>query len=517
MVSLALNRQKEFYGTVQNEIGMVGGKVRDTLDSQNQTVRRGLENLFNDSTALTYEMIDFDNESLSVLSNMAIFNVETLKEANRESQEISARNNEHLDNFLNRMQEDYQRDIDSVLAETIVKSDTLQGPRLMEFMVQRFEELKKTSEKRKTALREDVRREFSLQDRVVSEEMRIVTEKVDDYINKERNNSRIMQKQRMDEVVGKLLTDELNIQNEIKKSIEEVNRSMDRIQTELPLQVKENGEDTNRIIKEQIHEAEAVAAGAKDKVGRMVDENNEEALRRMTGAVDESRALIGKSLRDASEKTLLFSIVITAVCVLFSIMLGAVLIRRITGPISEVLRFAGKISQRQSTEKLPEGPDEIGKMGAALNKMAHDLEQLEDATVNSFNQTLDQVIDCVFMFDPETLVYQYVNKGAVEQTGYSRDELLRLTPLEIKSEFSVESFRDMISPLQNGRKESLVFTTSHTSKDGRHIPVEILLKMYVPPIGSGRFVEIVRDLTEIEAAEKDKEHLPVPIAACPEA
>jgi len=507
IVSLALNRQKEFYGTVQDEIGKVGGRVQDTLSSQNQTVRRGLENLFNDSTALTYQMIDFDNESLSVLSNMALFNLDTLKEASDESQEIFARNNAQLDEFLNNMQEDYQHDIDGLLAEAIVKSDTLQGPQLMEYLVQRFDDLKNSSEKRKKILRENIGREFGLQAKVISEEMKIVADKVDVAINEERNNNMIMQKQRMDEVVGKLLSDELNIQNEIKKSAEEVNKSMDQIQTALPLQLKQEGEATNRIIEEQIHEAEAVAGGAQDKVGRMVDQNNEEALKRMTGAVGESRNVIGKTFSDASKKTLLFSIMITAVCVLFAVILGAVMIRRITGPISEVMRFAGKISQRQSTEKLPEGPDEIGKMGAALNKMAHELEELEEATANSFNQTLDQVIDCVFMFDPETLVYQYVNRGALEQTGYSRDELLRLTPLAIKCEFSLDSFKAIISPIWMGVKESMVFTTVHTSKDGRHIPVEILLKYVTPPIGKGRFVEIVRDLTEIEMAEKEKEHL----------
>ena len=204
---------------------------------------------------------------------------------------------------------------------------------------------------------------------------------------------------------------------------------------------------------------------------------------------------------------MLLSIIITGACVLFAVVLAVFLIRGITGPISEVLQFAGRISQRKSAKRLPEGPDEIGIMGAALNKMADDLKKLEEATLNSFNQTLDQVIDCVFMFDPETLVYLYVNKGAVDQTGYSREELLRLTAPEIKSEYSPESFREMIAPVKQGLKESLLFSTVHKSKDGRYIPVEILLKYVVPLIGQGRFIEIVRDITELQKTEKEKERL----------
>ena len=242
-----------------------------------------------------------------------------------------------------------------------------------------------------------------------------------------------------------------------------MNRSLDQLQTELPLQLKEKGERTNRIIEEQIHDTKATAVGAKDKVGRMVDNSNRNALDRINEAIVESEKVIEKTFHNVSKKTLLFSIIITAVCVLFSVIVGAILIRGITGPISKVLQFAGKISQGKSAERLPEGSDEIGKMGAALNRMADELKKLEEATLNSFNQTLDQVIDCVFMFDPETLVFSYVNKGAVDQTGYTREELLQLTPLDINSEFSLESFREMIAPLKQGTKESLALKTVHTN------------------------------------------------------
>ncbi len=507
IVSIVLRHQKEFHDTVQDEIEKVGVKVGNTLDSQHQTVRSGLEQFFDHSTALMDEMIEFDNRSLSVLSNVAVFNVDSLKEASDESLEMFSRNIDQMENSLDEMQEKNRQDIDTLLAETIVMMDTLQGPGLMQYLVQRFGELKVSSDKRKERVRQRIRKEFELQTNVISEEMKIVTDRVNLAISNEQNNSKIIQKKKMEEIVARLQADELTIQSDIKKSIEDVNRSLDQLQTELPRQLKEKGETTNKIIEGQIQDTRTVVAGAKDKVGQMVDNSNEKAMGRINTAIDESEKVIKKTFNDASKKTLFFSVIITAICMVFAVTLGALLIRGITGPISKVLQFAGKISQGKSAERLPEGPDEIGEMGVALNKMSDELKKLEEATLNSFNQTLDQVIDCVFMFDPETLVYQFVNKGAVDQTGYSREELLKCTPLAIKSEFSPESFREMITPVQFGQKDSLLFTTVHKTRDERYIPVEILLKYVVPPIGNGRFVEIVRDLTELQQNEKEKEKL----------
>jgi PAS domain S-box-containing protein len=507
VVSITLEHHKEFENMIQEEIRKVGADIGVTLDFQHQTVQKGLERLSKDSISLFNEIIKFDNQSLSVLSNVAAFNIDTIKEATSESLEIFSQNLEVMEEFIALMQEQNKHDIDNMLAETIVTMDSIQGAGLAQYLVQRLGELKGSSDKRQELIRERIRREFDLQAKVMSEVMKIVTDKVNLAINNERSYNKIIQGQKSQESFAKLLDYEQNIQEDIKKSTEHVNKSLDQLQMELPLLLQEKGERTNSIIKEQIQETQAVAVGAKDKVGRMVDSSNQNALDRINKATVESEKVIEKTFKNVSKQTLLFSLIITIVCVLFSVIVGAMLIRGITGPISAVMQFAGKISQGKSTERLPEGPDEIGEMGAALNRMADDLKKIEEATLNTFNQTLDQVIDCVFMFDPETLVYLYVNKGAEDQTGYTREELLTMTPLDITSEFSSESFREMISPIQLGIKDSLLFSTVHKSREGRLIPVEILLKYVVPPNRQGRFVEIVRDLSELQKSEKEKELL----------
>jgi PAS domain S-box-containing protein len=118
-----------------------------------------------------------------------------------------------------------------------------------------------------------------------------------------------------------------------------------------------------------------------------------------------------------------------------------------------------------------------------------------------FRTTLDQTRDCVFMFDPETLKFFYVNQGAINQVGYSADELLEMTPLDIKPEFDERRYREMIEPLIAGEQELHAFETVHRHKDGSLIPVEVVLQYIVPPGEQGRFITIVRDITERKRTE----------------
>jgi PAS domain S-box-containing protein len=119
-----------------------------------------------------------------------------------------------------------------------------------------------------------------------------------------------------------------------------------------------------------------------------------------------------------------------------------------------------------------------------------------------FKTTLDATRDTVFMFEPDSLRFFYTNRGASEQVGYSREELLEMTPLDIKPEFDEPRFREFIAPLLAGEQPVITFETLHRHKTGRDIPVEIALQ-YVNPDGEEpRFIAIVRDLSERKAVEE---------------
>ena len=130
-----------------------------------------------------------------------------------------------------------------------------------------------------------------------------------------------------------------------------------------------------------------------------------------------------------------------------------------------------------------------------------------EAHANLIRATIDATHDGVFMFAPDTLRFSYVNQGAVNQTGYSRDELLTMTPLHIAPELTRDSFVETIAPLLNDDTSRLTMRTVQRMKTGDDIPVEVLLEC--PPASHPSaqrvVVALVRDITDRIESEAERE------------
>jgi PAS domain S-box-containing protein len=97
-----------------------------------------------------------------------------------------------------------------------------------------------------------------------------------------------------------------------------------------------------------------------------------------------------------------------------------------------------------------------------------------------------------------------VNEQACMQLGYSREELARMTPMEIDD----PHYRDRIALamerlLKDGRA---VFETAQMAKDGRSIPVEVSTRV-LELKGKYLLFSIVRDITIRKEAEEEIRHL----------
>jgi PAS domain S-box-containing protein len=133
-------------------------------------------------------------------------------------------------------------------------------------------------------------------------------------------------------------------------------------------------------------------------------------------------------------------------------------------------------------------------------------QQQAEEEISRFKTTLDMTLDCVFMFSPENLRFFYVNQGAMEQVGYSYNELLRMTPVDILLEHNNHSFRSMLQPMIEGRRNALTFESYHRHRNGNLIPVEIFLQYIYPVDQEPRFVAIVRDITERQRTAENLAH-----------
>jgi PAS domain S-box-containing protein len=127
-----------------------------------------------------------------------------------------------------------------------------------------------------------------------------------------------------------------------------------------------------------------------------------------------------------------------------------------------------------------------------------------EAHAQAVLHTMDATRDAVFMFSPDTLQFTYVNQGAMHQLGFSRDELMGMTPLQVMPEYDERRMREALAPLLAEELHTAVFSTFHRRKDGRDVPVEVVLE-YPPAAGAKTprlLVALARNITErLEAAK----------------
>lgn len=128
--------------------------------------------------------------------------------------------------------------------------------------------------------------------------------------------------------------------------------------------------------------------------------------------------------------------------------------------------------------------------------------KLAERNIKRLKATLDETLDCVFMFTADSLHFFYVNDGGVRQIGYEINELKEMTPCDIKPNISKTQFRDILTPLINGDQKDTTFETIHQHKNGSQIPVEIFLQYIHLKNDAPHFIAIVRDITERKLTEK---------------
>ncbi|MBC8101908.1 MAG: SpoIIE family protein phosphatase [Cytophagales bacterium] len=130
-----------------------------------------------------------------------------------------------------------------------------------------------------------------------------------------------------------------------------------------------------------------------------------------------------------------------------------------------------------------------------------------ETQLRQFKATLDATLDAVFLFDPETLRFFYVNEGAVSLLGYTSDELLQKTPLDLDADSDPDQLRRILVPLMSEgniapASHAQTYETRLRQRSGLVVPVEVMVQYVAPPEGGkARFVSIVRDVSERKLAE----------------
>ena len=113
----------------------------------------------------------------------------------------------------------------------------------------------------------------------------------------------------------------------------------------------------------------------------------------------------------------------------------------------------------------------------------------------SLQDIISKSLNEIYVFDADTLKFIFVNNGATANLGYSMDELVKMTPLDIKPRFNFSSFRQVIAPLYEKKIPVLLFETVHRRKDGSEYYVEVHLQLIDSEKGLV-FLAVINDITE---------------------
>ena len=117
------------------------------------------------------------------------------------------------------------------------------------------------------------------------------------------------------------------------------------------------------------------------------------------------------------------------------------------------------------------------------------------------SDVLEASLNEIYIFDPVSLGFEYVNSGARLNLGYSLEELKMMTPVDLKPQFTEASFRNVIAPLLSGGISSLNFETLHRRADGSLYPVEVHLQL-VETGNERSYLAVISDITERKQAER---------------
>jgi len=109
----------------------------------------------------------------------------------------------------------------------------------------------------------------------------------------------------------------------------------------------------------------------------------------------------------------------------------------------------------------------------------------------------------ILMLDTDTLQITYANDYALENLGYTLEQLQKKTIHGLHPESDVESFRAVIEPLRRGKQEPITYQTIQVRENGSSYPVEVSLQLITLEDGVEKYLAVIHDITALKQAEEN--------------
>jgi len=204
--------------------------------------------------------------------------------------------------------------------------------------------------------------------------------------------------------------------------------------------------------------------------------------------------VVGPVRERVVEMTFLFTVVMAvALVAVYAV------VSRLVRPMQKISEAVAARSAGALDVRVPVGgPREVAELAAELNR-AIEAGERRDEHLRRFRAAMDLSGDAILLVDRATMKYVDVNQTFCELLGYSREEVLRMTPMDIFSADRATLERDY-DALKEGDASAQVIEGVYLRKDGSTVPVEARRRMVRTEQG-WVMVGTATDITERKAAE----------------
>ncbi|MFT6503740.1 MAG: PAS domain S-box-containing protein [Crocinitomicaceae bacterium] len=128
--------------------------------------------------------------------------------------------------------------------------------------------------------------------------------------------------------------------------------------------------------------------------------------------------------------------------------------------------------------------------------IARDLTErnLTKKNMDHYAHVFEESLNEIYLFCANSLNFTQVNEAAQSNIGYSMSELSKLTPVDLKPEFTEESYLEKIAALRSGEKKKIIFESIQQRKDSSFYNVEVHLQL-IQHENEPVFMAIIIDIT----------------------
>ncbi len=122
--------------------------------------------------------------------------------------------------------------------------------------------------------------------------------------------------------------------------------------------------------------------------------------------------------------------------------------------------------------------------------------------VAQFGRMINESDNEIYLFHSDSLKFSQVNLGARQDLGYTLEELAAMTPLDLSPNLNRQQYEELLKPLREGTRPTIVFESLHQRKDGTTYPTEVRLQLSRTEFGDF-FIAIVQDISEKKQADQE--------------